>query len=803
MFRNYIKIAFRNMHRHRMYSAINIAGLAIGIACSILIMLYVNYELSYDSYNTKADRTYRLAVSALVGNTKINQTYSSAVTFTKLMQDFPEVETGLKIFKMGRVPVHIGDRIFYESDGLAVDSTFYEVFSIKLLSGNPRSVLEEPNSVVLSKSTALKYFNTTDVTGRMITLDLPYGMGKETFRISGVSEDMPANSHFHYNYLLSLTSFPELINAKGWSQNNFISYVVLKKGASSAAFDAKLKEFTRKYMGGKKYDAWVAKGNYWIYYLQPLRDIHLTSDLNGEFEPGGNKTSVYIFSVVSIIILLIACINFMNLSTARSSLRAKEVGLRKVVGAGRKRLVFQLLMESVITSYVALIVALIIVETILPYYSSLIGSEINFSYFNNAGEIVTLLLLGLGVGLIAGFYPAFVLSSFQPVKILKNEALQKSKKFSFRNVLVIFQFAVSIILIVGTIIIYRQLQFLQNKDLGFDKEQVLVVNNPGSLGEGTNSFKQSLKNYSGIVDVSGSTSLPGQSFSNIGFGAEGVDNNFTLNILSCDYDFANALKLKMSQGRFFSREFPSDSAAVIINQSAASLLGWKDPIGKKINNWGEQRGNFHVIGVVKDYNYESLHQVIRPMALFLNGGYYRSTQKFISIRLKTGEVSKTLEFVNSQWNKFAPGAPFDYSFLDRDYESLYNNEKRAMTLFTVFSALAIFIACLGLFGLVAFTTERRAREIGIRKILGASISGILFMLIKDFTRWVLIANIIAIPAAYYFMNNWLKDFAYRIDIGAGVFIIAGLIAFSIALLTVGLQALKAATSNPANSLRYE
>lgn len=803
MIRNYIKIAFRNMRRHRMYSTINIAGLAIGIACSILIMLYVNYELSYDSYNKKADRTYRLAVSALVGNTKINQTYSSAITFTKLLQDFPEIETGLKIFTMGRVPVHIGDRIFYESDGLAVDSTFYDVFSIKLLSGNPRKVLVEPKSVVLAKSTALKYFNSTDVTGRMITLDLPYGMGKETFRISGVSEDMPANSHFHYNYLLSLTSFPELINATGWSQNNFISYVVLKKGTSSSVFDQKLKDFTRKYLGGKKYDDWVAKGNFWIYYLQPLKDIHLTSDLNGEFEPGGNKTSVYIFSVVSIIILLIACINFMNLSTARSSLRAKEVGLRKVVGAGRKKLVTQLLMESVVTSYIALIVALIFVEIILPYYRSLVGIDISFSYFNNPGEIITLLLLGLVVGLVAGFYPAFVLSSFQPVKILKNEAIQKSGKFNFRNVLVIFQFAVSIILIVGTIIIYQQLQYLQNKDLGFDKEQVLVVNNPGSLGDRIKTFKESLKNYNNILDVSGSTSLPGENFSNIGFGAEGIDNNFTLNILSCDYDFASTLKLKMTAGRFFSPEFRSDSAAIIINQAAARLLGWKDPLGRKMNNWGKQRGDFHVIGVVKDYNYESLHQLVRPMALFLNGGYYRSTQKFISIRFKTGEIGKTIKYVNSRWNEFAPGAPFDYSFLDKDYDNLYKNEKQAMTLFTVFSGLAIFIACLGLFGLVAFTTERRAKEIGIRKILGASISGILIMLIKDFTRWVLIANIIAIPAAYYLMNNWLKDFAYRIDIGAGVFVLAGVMAFVIALSTVGFQALKAATSNPAKSLRYE
>ncbi len=803
MIKNYMKIALRNIKKHKLFSFINILGLAIGIACSILIMLYVNYELSYDTYNIKAGRTYRLAVSALVGNTKIHQTYSSAITFQKLLQDFPEIETGVKFCKLGQLPVYIGDKIFYEIKNYAVDSTFYDIFSVHLIRGNPKTVLREPNSVVLSKSAALRYFNSLDVIGKIIILDFTDEFGRVNFKVTGVSEDMPQNSHFHYNMLVSLTSFPSLLNNKGWSANNFISYIVLKKGTSKDEFDAKLKDFTRKYMGGTQYDAWVAKGNYWVYYLQPLTDIHLNSDLNGEFESGGNSTYVYIFSIVSIIILLIACINFMNLSTARSSLRTKEVGLRKVVGSGKKRIIFQFLVESIIMGYIALVAALIIVEILLPFYRNFVGSDIRFLFFDNFYVMLSLLLLGLFVGVISGFYPSFVLSSFQPIRMLKNEVEQRSNKISFRNILVVFQFAISIILIAGTIIIYKQLQFLQSKNLGFSKEQILVVNNPGSLSKNLETFKQALQNYNNIMDVSGSNTIPGKSFSNIGFGAEGVDNSFTLNICSCDYKFAKTLKLKIAIGRFFSKEFPADSSAIIINQKAAQLLGWKNPLGMKINNWGKQRRDFHVIGVINDYNYESLHQEIRPMALFLNGGYYSDTEQFISIRLKTGDLPGTINYVQSTWNKFAPGAPFEYSFLDKDYYNLYLNDRKTMDLFTIFSVLAIFIACLGLFGLVSFTTERRTKEIGIRKILGASISGIIFMLIKEFTKWVLIANILALPLVYYLMKNWLKDFAYHINLTVFPFICAGLITIFIAIITVGYQSIKSAISNPVESLRYE
>ncbi len=803
MFKNYLKIAIRNLIKHKLFSFINILGLAIGITSCILIILFVNYERSYDQFNIKADRTYRLAVSALIGDTKINQTFSSAITFAKLLQDFPEIETGVKILKAGQIPVIIHDKIFNESKIYAVDSTFYDVFTVPLIHGNPQTALIEPYTAVLSKNTALKYFGSTDVIGNVLTLNLSEINKKVNFKIDGVSEDMPSNSHFHYNILVSLTSFPDLINNKGWTANNFISYIVLKKVVSEKNLTAKLKEFTRKYMGGDKFEAWVAKGNYWRYYFQPVTDIHLNSDLNGEFEPNGNSTYVNIFSLISIFILLIACINFMNLSTARSSLRAKEVGLRKVLGSGKNKLIFQFLFESILLCYLALGFALTMIEVLLPYYSNFINRPISISYFGNIYVFLLLLLLGLLLGIISGSYPAFVLSSFKPITVLKNNAVQKFKRFNFRNILVVVQFAISIFLIIGTIIILRQLQYLHNKNLGFDKEQVMVVKNPGAIEQNIQTFKQSLINYNNIVDVSGSGSLPGTEFSNVGFGAEGVDKTFTLNLCICDYNFQKTLKLEMVKGRFFSKEFPSDSCAVILNQKATDLLGWDNPIGKKINNWSQHRGIFHVIGVVKNFHYESLHQEIRPMAIFYIDGYYKQTENYISIRFITGDVSKTIKFVESKWNEFASGAPFEFSFLNDDFNNLYKNEMQTEKLFLVFSLLAIFIACLGLLGLVSYIAELRTKEIGIRKVLGASIGRIIFSMLREFVKWVVLANIIAWPAAYYFMNNWLHNFAYRTNINLWIFFLAGAIALLISLITISFQAVKAATANPIESLKYE
>lgn len=803
MIKNYIKIALRNIIKHKGISSINIVGLAIGIACSILILLFVTHELSYDKFHEKADRIYRLAVRASVGDTKINQTHSSSETFRRLLEDFPEIETGVKFLNLGKTPVILDEKTFYESRFFAVDSTFYDVFSIPLIHGNPKEVLADPNTMVLSKNTAVKYFGDTDVVGKVIKVDFSYDLGRVDFKITGVSENVPDNSHFHYDLLVSSASFPALINNRGWSSNNFITYLLLREGTSQAWFDEKLKEFTRRHMGGEEFDAWVAEGNYWEYFLQPITEIHLNSDLNGEFEANGNKTYVFIFSVISVIILLIACINFMNLSTARSSLRAREVGLRKVVGSSRGRLMRQFLSESILLSFISLALGLLIIQVLLPAYRNFIGRQLAMHYFDNLVVIPSLLALGLLVGVVSGSYPAFFLSSFKPISVLRGSTGSSQGSSLLRNALVIFQFAISIFLIIGTLVVIQQLKFFQNKRLGFEKEQVLVVRNPGALRDNVEPFKEALRSNSSIMSVSSSNTLPGTSFSNIGFGAEGVEKSFTLNLCVCDYDFLETLKLEMARGRFFSREFTTDSHAAVLNEKAVKLLGWEDPLGKKINNWAQDRGNFTVIGVIKDYHYESLHQEIRPQALFLSGGYYKNVQSYISIRLNTENVSETVKYVGNTWNDFAPGKPFEYSFLDKDYDNLYINEKQTRSLFSIFSFLAIFIACLGLFGLASFVADRKTKEIGIRKILGASVPRIVNNLNKSFMKWVLIANLIAWPAAWYFMSKWLQNFAYRIHLTWWVFVLAAALALLIALMTVSFQTIRAALKNPTDSLRYE
>jgi putative ABC transport system permease protein len=803
MVKNYLKVAIRNIIKHKGFSIINIVGLAIGIACSIFILLFVFHELSYDKFHEKADRIYRIAVRASVGDTKIRQTYSSSATFKKLLEDFPEIEKGVKFLRLGRTPINLGDKTFYESRFYAVDSTFFDVFTFPLIHGDPDTALSGPNSMVISKDTALKYFGSTDAVGKILRADFSYGSGSIDFEITGVSENVPSNSHFHYDLLVSSSTFPTFINDPGWTSNNFITYVVLKEGTRSEWFNERLKEFTRRHMGGEQFDAWVAKGNYWEYFLQPVTEIHLNSDLNGEFEANGNETYVYIFSAISLIILLIACINFMNLSTAKSSLRAKEVGMRKVVGSGRRSLVFQFLSESVLLSFISLAIGMALVIILLPSYRNLIGRPLEIHYFDNLVALPSLLALGLIVGIISGSYPAFFLSSFKPITALRGMAIRSRGGSWLRNLLVIFQFTISIFLIIGTLTVHQQLKFFQNKKLGFDKEQVLVIRNPGALGNNTVPFKESLRNYSRIRDVSGSNTLPGESFSNIGFGAEGVDKNFTLNLCVCDYDFLKTLKLELARGRFFSKDFSTDSHAAVLNEKAVELLGWDDPIGKKINNWSQNRGDFTVIGVIKDYHYESLHQEIRPQALFLSGGYYTNVESYISVRLSTENISETIGYVENTWRDFAPNKPFEYSFLDQDYNNLYINEQQTRKLFSIFSFLAIFIACLGLFGLASFIADRRTKEIGIRKVLGASVLRIVQILNKSFMKWVLLANLIAWPAAWFVMNRWLQNFAYRIDLSWWMFVLGALLALVIAFITVSFQTVKAALRNPVDSLRYE
>jgi putative ABC transport system permease protein len=801
MIKNYLKVLRRNLGRHKGFYCINVFGLAIGIACSILIFLFVSHELSYDRFHEKADRIYRLAHRASVGGTKRKQTLTSAETLRRLQTDFPEIVAGVKILKLEGTPVVSRGNTVYEQRFYAADETFFDIFTVPFIHGDPGSALRQPNTMVISESTALRYFGTAEVVGKILRADFAFDSSRIDFKITGVSEDIPPNSHFHYDFLVSSSSFPALINEKGWSAHNFITYLLLREGTSPGEFDQKLKGFTRNYLGRERFDAWVAEGNYWEYFLQPLTGIHLNSDLNGEFEANGNKTYVYIFLVVSLIILLIACVNFMNLSTAKSSLRSKEVGMRKIVGSSRRGLVIQFMLESVLLSFISLAVGVAMAAAALPFYDNLIGRRVGIGLFSNWIVIPALLGLGLLVGFLSGSYPAFFLSSFKPVTMLRGISVGRKGGAWLRNGLVIFQFAVSVFLIISTLVVNQQLRYFQNTKLGFEKEQVLIIQNPGALAQ-TAPFKDSLRSHSHIIDVSGSDTLPGKSFNNVFFGAKGVNGKFTLNLCVCDYDFLKTLKLEIASGRFFSREFPADTNAAVLNEKAVALMGWDNPLGKKI--WNLQEGReYTVIGVIKDYHYESLHQEIRPQIQLLSGDSMAESEDYISVRLNTGDILATIRYIGDTWAKFAPGKPFAYSFLDDDYDRLYLNELRTRRLFSLFSFLAIFIACLGLFGLAAFIAERKTGEIGIRKILGASVPRIVHQLNRSFVKCVLLATLIAWPTAWYAMSRWLQNFAYRISLSWWMFVAGAVLALVIALITVSLQTVKAALKNPIDTLRYE
>jgi putative ABC transport system permease protein len=799
MFKNYLKLTFRNLLKHKVFSLINITGLAIGIACSILIILFVTFELSYDKFHQKADRIYRLAMKASIGNTKIKQIRSSAMTFKTLLQDFPEIEQGVKFLDFSNIIVETDEKVFYESDAIAVDGNFFDVFSFPLVKGSPKTVLNRPNSVVITKEIAGKYFGENKAVGKMLKIELPGDLGTLDFEITGISENVPDNSHFHYNFLISLASFPGFINEPEWTAHNFIAYFVLKDGNSRKELEAKFPAFTRKYMGGDKFDQWVAKGNSWEYFLQPLTEIHLNSELGGEID----AAYVYIFLVVAVFILLIACINFMNLTTAKSAARAKEVGLRKVAGSSRSNLVKQFLGESIIISFIALALAIVIVECLLPAYSNFIGRPLEIHYFDNFIVIPSLIALALLVGLLSGSYPAFFISAFKPVSVLKGKLKEGAKSSWLRNSLVIFQYSISIILIIGTTVVYKQLNFIQNEKLGFDKEHVIVIKNPRALSGNINPFKEKLQQYPGVQNVSISHDVPGKGSMNIGFGAEEVKEGLPLNLYCCDPEFKDVMKLEMAQSRFFPRDYPTDSSAVIINEAALKVLGYDQPINKKLNDWLDPQGIFHVIGVVKDFHYESMHQKVRPMGLFFLNGTYKWPPNYISVRVNPGNISQTVQWIENTWDAFSPKLPLEYSFLDEDYDRLYKSEQQTQQLFMVFSFLAIFIACLGLLGLASFMAQQRTKEIGIRKALGATVNQITVMLSKDFTKWVLLANLAAWPVAYLAMHKWLQDFAYRIEISWWMFVFAGVLAFIIALLTVSFQVVRAARKNPVDSLQYE
>lgn len=804
MIKNYLKIALRNMLKFKAYSFINIFGLAIGIAACMMILLYINDELSYDKYNDKANQIYRVHTLGKLAGNVINIAVSPAPLGETLVKDYPEVIQYTRLMPNTTMLIRYKDNVFVETNFFWADSTVFDVFTIPFVKGDPKTALTQPHTVVLTEKLAKKYFGNEDPIDKIMNFEdgTPY-------TVKGVIKNCPVNAHFHYDIFASIASLG-LSSTPFWISNNMYTYIVLKKGVDGSLLEAKLPAFAEKYAGpqlkqlfGVSYDELRNTGNLYEFHTQSLTSIHLNSHLDYEIEPNSDMRYIYIFSIIALFILLIACINFMNLSTARSALRAKEVGIRKVLGSNKSQLIKQFLAESMLMTFIAVVVAIALVEIFLPSFNLLAGRELHTSYFNNLIAIPALVLAVIIIGLIAGSYPAFFLSSFKPVTVLKGKLNNKGGSW-LRSGLVVFQFAISIILFIGTFIIYGQLKYVQEKNLGFDREHVLVINRAWALENKAETFKNELMNNTHMISASNTDNLPGRLFGQIVFKPEDSQSlqQYILAIMATDYDFIKTLKLQLTEGRYFSKENSTDTMSVVLNESAVKLMGIKDPLGKRVIVPGqtpERNVAYTIIGVLKDFHFESLHQKIRPLAIFLN----RGQTAYLPVRIRPTDISGSISYIEKEWKKFVPNKPFEFFFLDDDFNKLYQSEQKTGEIFTVFSVLAIFIACLGLFGLAAFTAERRTKEIGIRKVLGASIPGVVMLLSREFTKWVLISNIIAWPIAYYFMNNWLENFAYRISPGLYTFIAAAIIALFIALLTVSFQAIKVAMSNPVNALRSE
>lgn len=803
MFKSYLKIALRHLVKHKTYSFINVVGLAVGLACCLLISLYVKDELSYDRYHEKADRIFKVVTDARTPEKTSHFALTPAPLAEALVRDFPEVETTTRLFTFyGEGLIQYGEQRFTEPGIYFGDSTFFAVFSIPLRRGDTKTALAAPNTVVLSEAAARKYFGTEEPLGKTLSIN-----NRLEIQVSGVMADIPANTHFHCDFLISLTTTRMSRNTSFISNMNFHTYAVLRPEASPQALEAKLAAAIKKYSAaqvaarfGQTFEAYTAAGNEMKWALVSLTDIHLRSQREYEIEPNGNLTTVYLFAAIAAIVLLIACINFMNLATARSASRAKEIGVRKVIGSNRLQLLRQFLSESLLLSFFALLIALVLVELFLPMFNQLAGKQIETSFFTNSFSLAVLLGVTLLVGLLAGSYPALVLSGMRPALVLKSGSPTSTSGVWIRRGLVVFQFAISVALIAGTFIVHNQFGFVLNRQLGFDKEQVLVVKRASALGRQREAFKQKLLQNSNVVNAATSTTLPGKLYGRSTYRAleAPAENSYAMHEMYVDENFLPTLAITLNMGRNFSREVATDTSAVILNEAAAKLFGWNEPLGQFLTQPGDSLWRANIIGVAKDFHFESLHQQIQPLVIL-----YQPNFQYLSIRLRPNNLAATVQSVEMLWQQFVPQQPFEFSFLDQDFDAQYRAEERTGKVFGIFSALAIFIACLGQFGLASFTIQKRTKEIGVRKVLGASATSIVGLLSKEFVKLVVIAVLIATPLAYFIMNRWLQDFAYRIEIGWWIFALAGGVAVMVALLTVSTQALKAALANPVEALRYE
>ncbi len=810
MLRNYLLTAIRNIRKTKIYTFINIFGLSVGIASSILILLFITSELSYDKFNLKADRIYRLYVDADFEGSEFRSAYSCKPAGPVFTDEIPEVVNYTRLDPNSQMVVRYGDNKFVEDHFVYADSGVFQIFDLNMYTGNPKTALKEPNSIVLTRSTSEKYFGHENPMGKILSVNGDSNL----YKVTGLIEDLPSETHLQFDFLASFCTLPESRDDK-WINNNLFTYLLLEKGIDIDAVEKKMQDITFKYIGpqvkqilGIDIDEFSKKGNRYGIFLQPLRSIHLDGSIWGGFKATHERKYLLIFGLIALFILVIASINFMNLSTARSANRAKEVGMRKVVGSTRGQLVNQFLWESVILSIISLIFALILTELILPYFNQIMDLHLSLNYLKNWYTLPGLVILSLLVGMLSGSYPAFVLSSFMPVKVLKGQAVKGLGGGMLRNILVVVQFTISIVIIAGTIVVYSQLHYMLNKDMGFNKKRMIVIDRVWPLGRNIQTFIQEIEKLPGVVTATNATNYPGQINNNNSFLIKG--RNKSSNYIFCttwtDYNYLNTYRIQLKEGRFFDPSFPSDSSAAIINETAVRKYELKDPLDAIIMEPSTD-GNLkphRVIGVVKDFHQTTLRSPIDP-CIFLFKRDWWSWGGYISVRLEpgSGSTQNTMNQIEGVWKSFKPEEPFLYFFLEEHFYNMYNEEVRTGRLSLTFSILAIIIASLGLFGLTLFTTEKKTKEIGIRKVLGAQMKDVIFLIIKNITILLVISTGIAWILSFWIMENWLRSFPYKVKLSLWFFVAAAAVAFVVAILTVTIQAWRAARANPVDSLHYE
>jgi putative ABC transport system permease protein len=806
MIKDLLRHSIRSFKRQRAYITINILGLSIGIACSLVIALFVINEASYDRYNEKKDRIYRAILNAKIGGQEVTIATSAAVMGPTMLREFPEVEDFLRLTGRGPTIIEYNNQTFTEEHLVEADSSFFNFFSVPVLKGDQKNLLNAPRKAVLSLSTAKKIFGDENPVDKRIRI------GTDTIRytVSGVMKDIPGNSHFEANILVSFMTNSRA-NSPTWLSNSFSTYLLLKPNTSYATVDAKIPEMIIKYVGpefqrytGISVKDFNAKDTKYRFYLQNLVDIHLDPSIQQEFKNASDPKYLWIFGSIAILIVLIAAINFMNLSTAQASRRAKEVGIKKAGGSTRGMLVTQFLAESFVLSLISLIIALIIIKVSLPYFNNLLGADLSLNLLAAWYTIPVLLLFSLVVGFLSGCYPALFLSSFNPYEVLKGNVKNSTINGRLRKVLVVFQFAVSILLIVGTMIMYRQIKYMLNKDVGFKKEQLIVINRAGALGTKLKSFKDAVKDIPGVIKIASSTAVPGRNNNKNAYLIEGrKDETLLMQTNWIDYDYLETYGMTLSSGRNFNESFTTDQQACLVNESAIKDFAIKNTETTRFMQPGDSGKMIYLplIGVVQNFNFESLRYPVTPYVFLFKTD--RMLGGYLSVKLSAQNYANTIREIERKWKEFTSNNPLQYYFVDQDFEQMYVQEKQNAKMAVIFSVLAIFVASLGLFGLTSFTVEQRTKEIGVRKAMGSSVAGIYVVISRDVIILVSLSAVIAWPLIYYVASKWLENFYYKINLGVFTFLAGFTIALGVAILTISYRIMRAARVNPAQSLKYE